>query len=220
MFSGLVEECAEVVEILKKEGGISLTVRSELDHADTKTGDSIAILGVCLTVTSVSKTSLGYDLTFDVVAETLRKTSFKRLVVGARVNFERSLIVGSRNHGHFVYGHVDGVGRIIRKLKDGDLSWRFTVTYPQELRGYLAPKGSITISGVSLTIGEVRERDFTVYIVPHTYEKTTFGKATIGDTVHLEVDMLARYVASLQGVEQEKLRGASHQVSHISLELP
>lgn len=189
MFSGIVEESAIVRRI---EGGSALKniyIESILDHDDTKIGDSICIDGVCLTVT---KKEVGV-LCFDASSETLRRSTLGSLRPGDKVNLERSLILGGRVHGHLVFGHVDCVVPLIARRQDGEslrLEWRV----PIDMRKYLTPKGSVSISGVSLTIGEVAKTSFSIYAIPHTLSVTTLSNIGVGQKANLEVDMLARYV--------------------------
>lgn len=199
MFSGIVEEVARVQSIeMKSKSGARLVIKSDLDHAETGIGDSIAINGVCLTVVAMQDGLLEFDL----VHETLRCSSLGQLTAGSHVNLERSLAVGQRVSGHFVFGHVDGVVTLAEKSQqesETTLRWKT----PESLMPYIATKGSIAIAGVSLTVGEVGNDFFSVYIIPHTLEKTTLGEISIGQTVNIEVDMLARYVVNAIKVEKE-----------------
>lgn len=195
MFSGIVEESASVVDFTMLDGLAKLTVQSELDHSRTKLGDSILINGVCLTV--VKKEAL--ELTFELALETLRRTTLGKLRKGDRVNLERSLALGDRLHGHFVFGHVDSVASLVSREPDGTCE-RLSFTMPKDFKNCVVTKGSISISGVSLTVGETSPDKFCVYIVPHTAEVTILSRLKPGDEVNIEVDMLARYVqASLRG---------------------
>jgi riboflavin synthase len=191
MFSGIVEEKAQVLRVEKKTGSCRIVVDSRIDHQETKIGDSIAVDGVCLTV--VWKDS--GELHFDVSQETLRKSTLADLQDGGKVNLERSLVVGGRVHGHFVFGHVDTTARLISRTEEGD-SIKMTWSLPQEIRKYIAPKGSVALAGVSLTVGEVDLKVFSVYLIPHTLKATTLSDIKIGQKVNIEVDMLARYVDS------------------------
>lgn len=206
MFSGIVEESATVHLYDGDRQPARLVLRSKLDHAETKLGDSICTGGVCLTVVAKESDKDGATLlSFDLADETLRKSTHGQLAAGQRVNLERSLSVGSRLHGHFVFGHVDGVIELVSRTPDGAcdrLEWKA----PSELMKYIAPKGSVSLSGVSLTVGEVSEDSFSVYIVPHTDEVTTLSECQPGDKVNIEIDMLARYVDRiLQGESPELL---------------
>jgi riboflavin synthase len=192
LFSGIVEESAQVLELSRGREPVRLVVRSRLDHALTQLGDSICISGVCLTVVHKN----GGDLSFDLAAETLRRSTLGSLAVGDAVNLERSLQLGSRLHGHFVFGHVDATIELVKRINDGKcdrLEWRF----PLHLRPYFAEKGSVSVSGVSLTVGEVSPDTFSVYIIPHTSDITTLAKIAVGGKANVEIDMLARYVHSM-----------------------
>ena len=195
MFSGIVEEKAQILGLENHVSGSKLSITSCLDHIDTKIGDSICVSWVCLTVVDKKKSNLNYELSFDLAEETLRRTALGRLKKGDFVNLERSLKIGSRLHGHFVFGHVDCVSSLkSREKESGSESFSFLVT--EEIRPYLATKGSISISGTSLTLGEIFNDVFKVYLIPHTLAVTTLGQLQPGDPVNLEVDMLARYVIS------------------------
>jgi len=189
MFSGIVEESAIVRRIEGASALKSIYIESELDHRDTKIGDSICIDGVCLTLTKKENKILR----FDTSPETLRRSTLGSLRAGGKVNLERSLILGGRIHGHLVFGHVDCVIPLISRRHDGEslrLEWRV----PTDMRKYLTPKGSVSISGVSLTIGEATKNSFSVYAIPHTLSVTTLSNMQVGQNANLEVDMLARYV--------------------------
>ena len=203
MFSGIVEEAARVVSLTRSGSGGRLVVDSGLDHADTGTGDSIAIEGVCLTVVAVQ----GSRLEFDLAEETIRRSTLGELHSGVRVNLERSLRLGERLHGHLVCGHIDGVLTLEARRPEGSSTayvWRF----PVELRGFVAPKGSVAVAGVSLTVGEVGEAIFSTYVVPHTAAVTTLAERRPGDRVNFEVDVLARYVQSLLQAGGENIAAA------------
>jgi riboflavin synthase len=190
MFTGIVEELGEVVatEPDPVTSITRLTVRGPLVSSDAAEGDSIAVNGVCLTVTGVA----GDTFTVDAVAETLHRTS----VGGAtRVNLERAVTPATRLGGHLVQGHVDGVGTLLERGEDGVIR----VGMPPELTRYLVPKGSITVDGISLTVVEAGDDSFTVALIPTTLARTTLGRAPIGGPVNLEVDVVAKYVERLLG---------------------
>lgn len=195
MFAGIVEEAATITQIERKSGLTRLSVQTTLDIETTKLGDSICIEGVCLTVVEKKQNSVLFELS----DETLRRSTLGGLQIGARVNFERSLKVGSRIDGHFVFGHVDGTAELLSREPDGECE-RLTWGLPEALIGFVAEKGSVSLGGVSLTVGEVGKDRFSVYIIPHTAQVTTLGDVPIGGRVNFEVDMLARYVhAALRG---------------------
>ncbi|MCB9029951.1 MAG: riboflavin synthase [Deltaproteobacteria bacterium] len=192
MFSGIVEESATVVSLNTEDLPYRLSVRSALDHTQTQLGDSIANDGVCLTVVGIE----GDLLVFDVALETVRRTTLGQLKAGDPVHLERSLKVGDRISGHFVSGHVDATAELLKREKDGNYD-KLTFSIPTNLSGMIAEKGSITIAGVSLTVGEVEANNFCVYLIPHTTEVTKFSKVEIGQSVNIEVDLIARYLKSL-----------------------
>ena len=192
MFTGLIEELGRVEWLRRGEGGAQLAVRAPRISQGVQLGDSIAVNGCCLTVT------LAQDgiLVFDLLEETLKKTNLGALKPGSVVNLERSLAVGSRLGGHFVQGHVDTTIALLRFEKHGaDLRLDFEM--PPEFAGYIAYKGSVAINGTSLTIAEVREDSFTLWIIPHTASATNLGALHAGEFVNLECDMLAKYTARL-----------------------
>lgn len=193
MFTGIVEETGTVLALTDGEGAARLTVRGPLVTEGTRPGDSIAVDGVCLTVTE-----LGADgaFTVDVMPETLSRTALGRRRPGDRVDLERAVPVTGRLDGHLVQGHVDGVGTLVSRAPGprwDDL--RFTC--PPDLLRYVAEKGSIAVSGVSLTVTAVLDDGFTVSLVPTTLERTVLGGLAPGDEVNLEVDVVAKYVERL-----------------------
>ncbi|CAM5778416.1 riboflavin synthase [Cellulomonas persica] len=193
MFTGIVEELGTVVAIEDLGSDARLRVRGPLVTSDAHLGDSIAVDGVCLTVSE-----LPGDGTFaaDVMPESLRRTALGTLVPGAPVNLERALAVGGRYGGHVVQGHVDGVGTILRR--DPGERWdEVEVAVPAPLARYVAEKGSIAVSGVSLTVTHVGDESFGVSLIPTTLEHTTLGGLSVGSPVNLEVDVLAKYAERL-----------------------
>jgi riboflavin synthase len=198
MFTGIVTDLGEVTDIVKggASGDLRFTIATRYDMASVALGASICCSGCCLTVTSKGQAGGRGWFTVDVSGETLSKTTLGRWTTGQRINLERSLKLGDELGGHLVYGHVDGVGRIVSMTPEGG-SVRFVFEVPEALAGFVAPKGSIAIDGVSLTVNEVEGIRFGVNIIPHTQAETTFGAASPGDPVNLEADMLARYVARL-----------------------
>ncbi|MDR7277523.1 riboflavin synthase [Catenuloplanes atrovinosus] len=193
MFTGIVEELGEVADLAgTSDDSALLTVRGSLVSEDARHGDSISVNGVCLTVVDVGDGVF----TADVMGETLRRSSLGSLRTGSPVNLERAATLGSRLGGHLVQGHVDGVGRILRR--EPAAQWEtVTVSLPPELGRYVVEKGSITIDGVSLTVTAVTEDEFSVGLIPTTLKLTTLGHKRIGDPVNLEVDVIAKYVEKM-----------------------
>lgn len=192
MFTGLVEETGRLIEIVHGERSAQLTVQAPTVHQDAHLGDSIAVNGCCLTVIAHQ----GDHLTFDAIPETLTRTNLGQLKAGDRVNLERPLAVGARLGGHFVQGHIDGVG-IIRAITPEDNAVVVEIEVPAPLRRYFVEKGSVAVDGVSLTVASVSETTFTVWTIPHTREITTLGDRHIGDQVNLECDLLGKYIERL-----------------------
>ena len=192
MFTGLVEETGTVIGITHGERSARLTVQASVVRQETRLGDSIAVNGCCLTVIDHA----GDHLTFDAIPETLVRTNLGELVPGVRVNLERPLAVGARLGGHFVQGHIDGVG-IVRSLTTEENAVVVEIEVPPTLRRYFVEKGSVTVDGVSLTVAEVRSETFTVWTIPHTREITTLGARRVGDRVNLECDLLGKYIERL-----------------------
>jgi riboflavin synthase len=157
-------------------------------------GASIACSGCCLTV--ISKTQHSFSV--DVSAESLSKTNLGSWVKGTKINLESSLKFGDELGGHLVSGHVDGLADMVSISPDGD-SYRLKIRAPQNLKHFIAPKGSVALNGISLTVNEVEDDIFGINIIPHTWDVTTMGQAKVGDKINMEVDMLARYVARILG---------------------
>ncbi|TML69758.1 MAG: riboflavin synthase [Actinobacteria bacterium] len=192
MFTGIVREQGQVVSAEAGGAGVRLVVDAPVTAGAVAVGDSVSISGVCLTVTAAANGSLA----FDVVHETLNRTAFGDLAPGTPVNVEPALRAGDPLGGHYVQGHVDGVGRIRRIDPEGD-GRRVWIDPPSELERYLVEKGSVAIDGVSLTVAQLDESGFAVALIPHTLAVTTLGGRAAGDLVNLEVDVLAKYVERL-----------------------
>ncbi|HET6637052.1 MAG TPA: riboflavin synthase [Streptomyces sp.] len=197
MFTGIVEEPGEVTEVEPRGDSARLTLRGPLVTEGAKHGDSIAVNGVCLTVVETADGTF----TADVMAETLHRSSLGALTPGSRVNLERPMALGGRLGGHLVQGHVDGTGTIAERTP-GEHWELVRVAMPRELARYVVDKGSITIDGVSLTVVDAGEEDFTVSLIPTTLELTTLGTKQVGDPVNLEVDVVAKYVERMMGAQQ------------------
>jgi len=192
MFTGIITDIGTVQTLDKTGGDVRLGIKTVFDLKDVDIGASIACSGCCLTV--VEKKD---DVFFvNVSAESISKTTIGSWDVGSRVNLERALKVGDELGGHIVSGHVDGLAKLTRLKTDGD-SWRLTFEVPQDLSKFIAPKGSVALDGISLTVNEVEGNTFGVNIIPHTWENTTLADRKEGDFVHLEIDMLARYMARM-----------------------
>lgn len=195
MFTGIVRAIGRIREIEDRGGDAGLVVDcGGLDLSTAALGDSIAIAGACLTVTRVD----GGCCAFDVSRETLERTTLGLLRPGDPVNLEPALRAGDPLGGHYVTGHVDGLARVVGESPDAR-SWRVRFDVPAALSRYVAPKGSVTLDGVSLTVNEVEGRVFGVNLIPHTREVTTLGLLRPGQAVNLEVDIIARYVERLLG---------------------
>lgn len=192
MFTGLVAQISSIASIARSAKGA--TLRIPTTFTGLVLGESIAVDGTCLTVTKI----LDGMFEADASLETLVRTTLGDAKPGRRVHLERALSIGDRLGGHFVTGHVDGVGRIARRSALGD-ALAMTFEAPQTLAPFLAPKASITIDGTSLTVNAVRGREFDVVLVPFTQTETTFASRPDGDSVNLEADVLAKYVARLLG---------------------
>jgi riboflavin synthase len=191
MFTGIVSDLGQVA-VIERRKGLRLTLKTAYDLGTIDMGASIACSGVCLTVVGKDKDMLS----FDVSEETLSKSSLDGWTEGTGVNLERPLKVGEELGGHIVSGHVDGVVEVLDITDDGE-SKRFTISLPNELARFVAPKGSVTIDGVSLTVNGVGEREFDVNIVPHTFNVTAFQYKKPGDRLNMEIDLFARYLDRL-----------------------
>lgn len=192
MFTGIISNLGTVQSFKvspKKSELWILKLKTKTQFTKIKLGESIAVNGCCLTVTS----SKDKTLTFDVSDETLRKTTFQTLKKGMRVNLERAMKASDRFGGHFVSGHVDSTGTI-KAIKEEPGSVLYTVSFPKSFRKLLIEKGSVTINGISLTVCDLKASQFNVYIIPHTLKETNLGELKKGDLVNLEYDLLGKYV--------------------------
>ena len=199
MFTGIIQSKGSIKEIFSSSDGARLKINTHvLDLSDTNVGDSIAVDGVCLTVTELTESSF----TADVSNETLTCTTFSALKQGKNVNLERSLRVNQGIDGHLVSGHVDGIGAVNSIKKDGD-SVRLKIEVQGNIIKYMAKKGSICINGVSLTVNSVENNFFDVNIVPHTLSATTLGDLSLQSNVNIEIDQIARYVERLLSQNEE-----------------
>lgn len=193
MFTGIVTDLGEVRKVVRDQGqDARFEIATQYDLSTVDIGASIAHNGVCLTVIEKG----GDCYVIQASAETLSKTTLGAWQVGAKVNLERACKVGDELGGHIVSGHVDGVSTVV-SIRPENESLRFTFEAPEALAKFVAPKGSVALDGVSLTVNEVDGRRFGINVIPHTQAVTTFGRLREGDRVNMEIDMLARYVARL-----------------------
>ncbi|PWI56621.1 riboflavin synthase [Sulfoacidibacillus thermotolerans] len=199
MFTGLIEEVGTLLKIERTGRALLLTVSAPTIFVDAKVGDSIAVNGVCLTVTKKEPGTI----IVDAVPETVKRTALQFLTKGAKVNLERALQLGGRLDGHLVAGHVDGIG-IVRSVERDEIAHVVTVSTEQNLLRYIVEKGSIAIDGVSLTVMSVASNSFQVSIIPHTATMTTLQDVQPGTKVNLEVDVIGKYVERLLGLSPQR----------------
>ncbi|WP_114967155.1 riboflavin synthase [Alkalilacustris brevis] len=196
MFTGIITDIGRVLTT-RQQGDLQARIATGYDTDMIDIGASIACDGVCLTVVSKGRED-GQDwFDVDISAETVSKTNIGAWISGTRLNLERALRVGDELGGHIVSGHVDGVGKVIALRHEGG-STRITLRVPDDLAGFIAPKGSVALNGTSLTVNDVDGADFGVNLIPHTKTATTWGDVAEGDLVNVEIDTLARYVARLR----------------------
>jgi riboflavin synthase len=201
MFTGIVKEVGEVESLVRDEAGARLRVRTSF-AVEVGEGDSVAVSGACLTVAEAANGAFEAD----VMNQTLDLTTLGGMAVGARVNLEPPLRAGDPLGGHIVQGHVDGTGEVASAREDG-FARRVRIAMAQELRPYVVEHGSIAVDGVSLTVAALTDDGFEVSLIPETLERTTLGALAVGDTVNLEVDLIARYAERLmQGLRNREER--------------
>ncbi len=196
MFTGIIEETGSVERVEPTGSGIRLALRSKVCARDLKIGDSLAVNGCCLTIVKISRTRTIRIIEFDLLEETWRRTNLQFAQAGALVNLERSMCADGRFGGHFVTGHIDGMGRITRWEEIGH-DRLLEIRVDRTLLRHVVLKGSIAVDGISLTISDVDRRRFQVWIIPHTYQQTALRERRVGDLVNLESDILAKYVERL-----------------------
>ena len=206
MFTGIIEELGTIGAMDRRPDSIRLTIQAEKVLEGTQIGDSIAVNGVCLTVTSLTDKAF----TADVMHETMNRSSLSEVSTGSQVNLERAVAVGSRLGGHIVSGHIDGTGHITRIANDG-IARLITVGIPSAMAPFIVEKGSIAIDGISLTVASVGPSQFTVSIIPHTMSNTTLLTKHPGSIVNLETDVIGKYIHNFTV-------GYSHQGSTLTLE--
>ena len=197
MFTGIIEEIGTVTAVRRASRGASLTISASKILEDVREGDSIAVNGTCLTVTSYTD----HSFTVDAVPETLARTSLSMARAGSPVNLERALRAGSRFGGHIVSGHIDGTGKIVKKERDGN-AVNLTISFDPPKMKYILEKGSVAVDGVSLTVTRRDGETFSVSIIPHTGAKTILLGKHSGDPVNIECDLVGKYVEQLLGPER------------------
>jgi riboflavin synthase len=190
MFTGIISAMAKVARVSPHNGGLELTVDKPKGFIGAQEGDSVAINGVCLTVKSHNG-----SLVFDVIPETLNRSNLKDVKKGEMVNVEPSLRVGDFVGGHMVYGHVDATCAIARKDPEGQ-GYRLWCSTPRDLRTLIVEKGYVSLDGTSLTVAQVKGDKFAVALIPETLKRTTLGRKAVGDSLNIEVDPVARYIAA------------------------
>jgi riboflavin synthase len=196
MFTGLIEEVGVISALIRGSKSLRISVYVKKVLPDTKLGDSIAVNGICLTVVEMGRNHFAVD----VVEETLRRSSLAKIKIGDAVNLERAVQLTTRLGGHLMTGHIDGVAEIKSKIIK-ETGFELLLSLPRELKRYIAPKGSIGVEGVSLTVAKVTPEGIQVAIVPHTAQQTTLGQKNVGEKVNLEIDILAKYLESLLQIE-------------------
>lgn len=189
MFTGIVEETGKIVKIENGSKSSRLTVKGNKIFSDLKQGDSVAVNGVCLTVTEFSEGLFSAD----IMNETLSRSNLGGLKQGSLVNLERAMIADGRFGGHIVSGHIDGTGMIAKIIRDDIAVW-YTISADKKIMKYIIEKGSVTIDGISLTVAKVTNNDFSVSVIPHTAKETILGMKKVGDTVNLENDIVGKYI--------------------------
>ena len=199
IFTGIIEELGVVKSIAINGASGCITIKAKKVLEGTQLGDSIAVNGTCLTVTSIN--SDGFSA--DVMAETVKRTSLSQVGKGDLVNLERAMILNGRFGGHIVSGHIDGTGTITKYTKEENAIW-VTIKAPDEILDLIVEKGSICIDGISLTVATVSDQDFQVSIIPHTAKETTLIHKKVGSLVHLETDIVGKYIKKLMENNQEE----------------
>jgi riboflavin synthase len=193
MFTGIVEEAGVIDKIKPTAKSIEMTVRAGVCGRGVKLGDSVAVNGCCLTAVKISPRGKAKLIQFDLLQESWRRTNFQYGNAGSLVNLERSLRANGELGGHFVTGHVDGLGKIIRWERAGK-DHVLDIAAPPDVMKYLVFKGSVAVDGISLTVAAVQKKSFRIWIIPHTFEVTALRERKVGDAVNLEADILGKYV--------------------------
>jgi riboflavin synthase len=193
MFTGIVEEAGVIEKIKPTTRSIEMTVRASVCGKGVKLGDSVAVNGCCLTAVKIASRGKAKLIQFDLLQESWKRTNFQFGKVGSLVNLERSLRANGELGGHFVTGHVDGLGKIIKWERSGK-DHMLDIAAPPDVMKYVVFKGSIAVDGISLTVAAVSKKSFRIWIIPHTFEVTVLKERKVGDAVNLEADLLGKYV--------------------------
>lgn len=199
MFTGIVEEKGSIAAIKKGQKSSVVSIKGSIIFDDLKIGDSVAVNGICLTVTSIKDNIF----TADVMPETLSRSSLGEVKIGGSVNLERAMAADGRFGGHIVSGHIDGTGEIINIKRDDNAVW-YTIRTKPEIMKYIVEKGSVAIDGISLTVAKVSHDNFSVSIIPHTLKETVLSEKRVGSSVNLENDIVGKYVEKLLEVKKEQ----------------
>lgn len=194
MFTGIVQEAGVIEAITPGKSSIALTVRAAVAGRGVKVGDSVAVNGCCLTAVKISARGKARLIQFDLLQESWQRTNFQFARPGSLANLERALRANGELGGHFVTGHVDGLGKIIRRERAGR-DHALDIAAPPDVMKFMVFKGSVAVDGISLTVAAVEKRSFRVWIIPHTFEVTALKERKVGDAVNLEADLLGKYVA-------------------------
>jgi riboflavin synthase len=203
MFTGIIQETGTLGQIARGAKSIALTVRATISARGLKPGYSLAVNGCCLTAVKISARGKSKSVQFDLLQESWRRTNFQFLKIGSLVNLERPLSADGEFGGHFITGHVDGVGKILRWEKSG-ADHILEISAPPDVMRYIIHKGSIAIDGISLTVAGVNKKSFRVWIIPHTFAVTALRERKVGDAVNLEADLLGKYVEKFISARRKK----------------
>jgi riboflavin synthase len=204
LFTGIIEEIGTVDSMNQQGEAIVLTIQAKTVLMDVKLGDSISVNGACLTVTSFTPSRF----TVDIMPETVRATSLQSLQKSSRVNLERAMAANGRFGGHFVSGHVDGVGTILKKTKASNAVY-YEIELPDSIRRFILLKGSICVDGTSLTVFGTTDKSFTISLIPHTLSETVLGMKGVGEIVNLECDMLAKYIEQFVMMREKETKSSN-----------
>ena len=203
MFTGIVEEAGVIEKITPTKKSIELTVRANVCGRGVKVGDSVAVNGCCLTAVKIYARGKAKLIQFDLLQESWQRTNFQFSKVGSLVNLERSLRANGELGGHFVTGHVDGLGKIIKWERAGK-DHVLDIAAPPDVMRYLVFKGSVAVDGISLTVAAVQKKSFRIWIIPHTFEVTVLRERKVGDAVNLEADLLGKYVEKFLSARRKR----------------